>query len=201
MAKEQEVKDTKIDNVTFNAEQLSVIQRMIAETKENKSSVNSVSVYNIRDPKSIETVNVKRIDGKFVTSWKNWNKDSFKKKPVWLQYKSLPRMDGTLLKEPYITIYLSEDGVTFEEKEMPLIDYMTDRDSIKCKVLKIDMKEVVEDFGILGSSGEYATAVDAKGLPEVRPTILAQVKHEERVFTVEVPGFEKPFEFISEFLG
>ncbi len=202
MANEKEVKEIKSSSVPFNSEQLEIVQRMIQEAKEdNRQSVNSVSMYNQRDPKSIESVNVKRIDGKFVVGWVNQQKDSFKKKPQYLIYKNYQYRDIPLLREPFITLILSSDGIKFEEKEMALVDYMTERDSLKCKVLDVQVKEIVEDFGVLGSNGEYAGAVDERGMPEARPTVLAQVKREERVFTVEVPGFEKPYEFIAEFLG
>ncbi len=84
---------------------------------------------------------------------------------------------------------------------MPLVDYMNEREYYKAKVLDVKLKVITEDHGFLGSTGEYATAVDEKGLPIQRPTILAQTQREERVFTVELPGFEKPFSFISDFLA
>lgn len=192
-------KEVKTNMVPFDEQQMQIIQQMIVEAKGSRSSeVTSVSMYNQRDPKSIETVNVRRIDGHFVVGWKNVQKDSFKKKPLYLQYKPIHDKGA---KEPFITLILSDDGINLTEKEMPLVDYMTEQDRYKAKVLKVDIKKVIEDHGYLGSTGEYATAVDSRGLPESRPTILAQTEHEVRVFTVELPGFEKPWEFIAEFLG
>lgn len=199
MAITEKEKIVKSD-VAFTSEQMSIIQKMLDEVKSNsRSGAESISVYNARDPKSIETVNVRRIDGKFVVGLKNHNKDPFKKKPQYCIYKGIP--ERGLLNEPFVTLILSDDGKTFEEKEMSLIDYVSQRDKIKCDVVKIEVKEIIVDHGILGSTGEYAIAVDSKGLPEARPTILAQVKHEERVFHVTVPGFEQPYQFITDFLS
>lgn len=200
MAKE-ETKEIKKSEVPFNAEQMSIIQQMLAEARDSNrsSNISAISMYNQRDPKSIESVNVKRIDGKFVVGFKNWQKDSFKKKPQYLVYKAMP--ERGLYKEPYITLLLSEDGVTFDEKEMSLVDYHDEREYYKAKCLNVEVKKVIEDNGYLGSSGEYATAVDDRGMPMARPTILAQVEREERVFTVELPGFEKPQEFIGDYLA
>lgn len=200
---EKEIKEIKKSDVPFTSEQMSIIQSMLEQARNSASNrtVDSVSMYNLRDPKSIETVNVNRIDGKFVVGFVNHQKDSFKKKPQYLVYKPFVHATGLLQKEPYVTLILSEDGETFEEKEMALVDYMAEKDKIKCKVLNIDVKKIVEDHGVLGSSGEFAVAVDSKGLPEARPTILAQTEHEVRVFTVELEGFKKPYDFISDFLG
>lgn len=194
----------KAKKVPFNKEQMDVIQQMLAEVREasnNRSSVDTISMYNMRDPKSIETVNVKRIDGKYVLGFKDFQKDSFKKIPKYLVYKADPTRG--LFKEPFITLMLSEDGEEIEEREMMLVDYMSNREYYKARCLKVNEKEVIEDHGVLGSTGEYAVAVDDKGMPTSRPTILAQTKRTIRTFMVELPTETGKFdyEFIADFLA
>lgn len=194
----------KTKTVPFTAEQMEIIQKMMSDVRESsRNSVpDAISMYNLRDPKAIETVNVKRIDGMFVLGFKNFQNDPYKKKPKYLKYKK-DEVRG-LLNEPFITLLLS-DGSQKEpiEKEMLLLDYVVQgkQDQFRAKVLDVRKKEVIEDHGFLGSSGEFAVAVDEKGIPEKRPTLLAQTKHEERVFVVELPGFDKPVEFIPDFLA
>lgn len=196
---EDDNKDKKID-VPFSAEQMTIIQKMLAEVRENTSSnrPDSVSMYNLRDPKSIETVNVRRIDGKFVIGFKDFQNDSFKKKPKYLNYKAVP--ERGLLREPFITLILS-DGKEEITKEILLVDYVDQREYYRAKVLNIKLKKIIEDHGVLGSSGEYARAIDDRGKFLERPSILAQTEREERVFLVELPDFKEPVEFISDFLA
>ena len=195
----------KNSEVVFTPEQMSAIQQMLEETRKSSASQkpDAISMYNMRDPKKIETVNIKRINGKFVMGFKNFQKDAFKTKPMWLQYK-IDSSRGTPSREPFVTLILQEnENDKKEEVEMLLVDYVTTgkRDQYQAKVVKIDVKEVIEDHGILGAHGDYAGAVDSSGIPEVTPKILAQTKHEERVFYVELPGFSEPVEFLPDFLA
>ncbi len=190
--------------VVFNEDQLAAIQAMLDQVRKNGDSrrPDAISMYNLRDPKKIESVMVKRIDGKFVMGWKNLQKDSMKKKAKWLDYKK--DESRGLLREPFVTLLLQEDEKSpVEEKEMLLLDYVTDgkRDQFKAKVVRIDEKDIIEDHGILGSKGEYAGEIDDKGMPVQRTTVLAQTKRTERVFYVELPGFSKPQMFISDWLA
>lgn len=84
---------------------------------------------------------------------------------------------------------------------MMLVDYMNEREKYQAKCVEVKVKKVIEDHGILGSSGEYAVAVDDKGQPMQRQQILAQTEHEEREFLVELPGFSAPVSFIGDFLA
>lgn len=201
MAKETKEISVPTSDVAFSKEQMEIIQSMLSEVRNNstRGGVDPISMYNQRDPKSIESVNVRRIDGMFVLGFKNFQKDSFKKKPQYLIYKADPTRG--LFKEPFITLLLSSDGVDFVEKEMMLVDYMNEREYYKAPVKEVKLKKIIEDHGVLGSSGEYAVAINDKGIPEARQTILAQTEREERTFIVELPGFEKPVEFIADFLA
>ena len=184
----------------FTPEQMEIIQGMLSEARSNNTKdTSSISVYNSRDPKSIESVNVKRIEGKFVVGFKDLQNDSFKKIPKYLSYEAMPSRG--LVKEPFITLILSDDGKEFEEKKMALVDYTDEREYYQAKCIEVKIKKIIEDHGILGSSGEYAGEVDAKGVPVTRQTVLAQTEREERVFVVELPSFAKPVEMISAFLA
>jgi len=193
-------------DVVFDADQMAVIQSMIEQARAGNDSrrPDAISMYNLRDPKKIETVNVKRIDGKFVMGFVNHQKDAFKKKPKWLEYELDNSRGGPASREPFITLLLQEDeNSQVEKRKMLLVDYVTEgkRDQYQAKVVHIDLKEVIEDHGYLGARGEYAGEVDDKGVPVTSTKILAQTKHEERVFLVELPGFSKPVSFISDFLA
>lgn len=198
MATEKEAK-----KVPFTPEQMEIMQQMLAEARESgnqRKGSDAISIYNARDPKSIESVNVKRIEGKYVLGFKNFQSDSFKKKPQYLIYKADPTRG--LYKEPYITLILQEnENEEKVEKEMMLVDYMNEREKYQAKCVEVKVKKVIEDHGILGSSGEYAVAVDDKGQPMQRQQILAQTEHEEREFLVELPGFSAPVSFIGDFLA
>lgn len=193
-------------DVVFTPEQMSVIQNMMEQARKQGDSrrPDAISMYNMRDITKIETVNVKRIDGKFVMAFKNWQKDKFKTKPVWLQYELDNSRGGPASREPFITLILQEDeNSPVVEQKMLLVDYVTmgKRDQYQAKVVDIKMEEIIEDWGVLGQRGEYAGAIDDKGNLESVPKILAQTKREERVFFVELPGFSKPVSFISDFLA
>ena len=194
--------DPKKKEVAFSPEQMEIIQKMLEQTRtDSNTRPDAISMYNLRDPKKIETVNIKRIDGKFVMGFKDWQKDSFKKKKQWLQYKLDASRGSAPSREPFITLFLQEnEDDTIEEREMLLVDYITEgkRDQYRAKVLDIKLKEVIEDHGFLGGRGEYAGDIDDKGNPLPVQKILAQTKHEERVFFVELPGFSKPVEFSSD---
>ncbi len=187
--------------VAFDADQMEIIQSMIAEARgESNRRPDAISMYNTRDPKSIETVNVKRLYGKYVMGFKNQQLDPMKKTPKWLVYKADPTRG--LFKEPFITLLLQEDeNSKIEEKEVLLVDYMNDREKYKAPVSKIDLKVDVKQYGYLGSNAEYAGEVDDKGNPVARTKVLAEVQSEIRVFWAELEGFSTPQPFISDFLA
>ncbi len=193
--------ETSKKKPSFSAEQMEVIQALIAEARgENNRVPDAISMYNTRDPQAIETVNVKRMHGKYVMGFKNLQTDPMKKTPKWLTYKADPSRG--LLKEPFVTLLLQQDEKSeMEEKEFLLLDYMNDREFYKAKVSKIDKKPSIKNYGYLGSNAEYAGEVDDKGKPIERPKVLAEVRTEERVFWVELEGFSKPQPFISDFLA
>lgn len=190
-------------NVTFTEEQLAVINEMmnkvVSETK--TSSPNSpISLYNLRDPKTIETVNVRRFEGKFVVGFANHQNDPFKKTPKY-NYNGVDPV-RKLPNEPYVTLLLSTDGETIDKRDVLLVDYLNERELFVAKVLDVKKKEVINDHGILGRvGGDYGIAVDSKGIPESRPTIAAQSKTIELSFVVQLPGFKTTTEFISDFLA
>jgi hypothetical protein len=199
---EDEVKVKKTAGVAFSAEQMEVIQSLIVEARNDSSNRRSdaISMYNMRDPKAIESVNVKRYNGMFVIGFKNHQSDPMKKAPKWLQYKADPTRG--LFKEPYITLILQADGKTeIEEKEIMLIDYMNDREFFQAKCLEVKVKKDIKQYGYLGQSPDYAPEVDDKGVPVVRSKVLAEVETEIRVFMVELPGFDAPVEFIADVLA
>lgn len=196
--------------VSFTPEQMAVIERMIERRASyNGQEVSSarpqgISMYNLRDPKKIEAVMMSRFDAKWVVGFKNLQKDPYKKTPSYLRYG--PEPIRKLPNEPYITLLLSEDGKKIEEKEVLLLDYMENREKIEVPVVDIKVKEVIHDHGVLGSSGEYAGAVDIDPKTgrnvNVKPqTILQQSKTEDRTFIVQVPDFAEPLSIIADFLG
>lgn len=190
--------------VTFTPAQMEAINKMFAQHTASTLSSTSpnapISMYNLRDPKKIETVNVKRMLGKFVMGFKNLQIDPFKKEPRYYRIGVDPIRK--LANEPYVTLILSDDGKTFEEKEVLLVDYMNERENFVAKVLDVKLKETIHDHGILGRvSGDMGLAVDSKGQPEARPTIAQQSKTVERSFVVQLPGFDTQSEFISDFLA
>lgn len=200
----QDTPTAPMPNVTFTDEQLQVInammQKVVTETRTSNPNA-PISMYNLRDPKKIETVNVKRFLGKFVMGFKNLQMDPFKKTPKYYRFGVDPIRK--LANEPYVTLLLSDDGkVPYEEREVLLIDYMNERETFVAKVLEVKLKENIHDHGILGRiSGDMGLAVDAKGNPESRPTIAQQSKTIERTFVVQLPGFDVTSEFISDFLA
>lgn len=186
--------------VAFNAEQMEIIQAMIAEARGESRRPDAISMYNTRDPKAIETVNVKRIYGKYVMGFKNQQTDSMKKTPKWLVYKADPTRG--LFKEPYVTLILQENETSpIEEKEIMLVDYTNDREFFKADVASVDVKKEIKNYGYLGSNGEFAGEVDEKGNPIVPTKVLAEVETEHRVFMVNLPGFSKLVSFIPDFLA
>lgn len=204
MAKKEENNEGKIpverkDITPLTPDQLELVNKMISEAmKVGKESAGAVSVYGLRDPQTIESVNVKRIMGKFVIGFKDQQDDPFKKTAKYIVYKDIP--SRRLVHQPYITLILS-DGKEEEEKEILLSDYYHNRDYYQAKVVDIQKKSIVEAHGLLGSRGMYAGMIDANNNPVAAPKIKAETKREERVFMVELPGFEKPVRFISDYLA
>lgn len=196
--------------VTFTPEQIDVISQMFKEhtasvqnSGRRGDSPNAVSMYNVRDSKSIETVKVNRFDNgtgmKWVIGYKNLQNDKYKKTPKYLRYGIDPIRK--LHNEPYITLLLSDNGEETVEKEVMLVDYMQNRDQKDIPVVNIKIESVINDHGVLGSRGEYAGLINEKGNLEARPTILAQSKSEIRVFTVQLPDFPTTTDFSTDFLG
>ena len=193
--------------VTFTNEQIALINTMMAEREKSlrdsmarPDSPNSpISLYNIRDPKEIKTVQVSRFDSKWVIGFKDLQNDPYKKFPKYLRYGIEPIRK--LNNEPYVTLLLSSDGKSVVEKEVLLLDYMQNRDKVNVDVIKVRVQEKINDHGILGGGGNFAVSIDEKGKPESRPTILAQSKSEERFFTVQLDGFSETTELSTDFLG
>lgn len=209
MADEEIKKEKK--SVTFSAEQIELIDQMfearLKDSKVRPDTPNGISVYNIRDPKKIESVIVSRFDAKWVLGFKNLQNDPYKKTPKYIRYGVEPIRK--LANEPYVTLLLSDDGKNITEKEVLLVDYMEYRDRKNIPVVECKVKEIIHDHGVLGGSSQFAVAVNDKGNPEARPTILAQSKSEERRFVLNLQKFdaqgnedgEFQHEFITDFLG
>lgn len=192
----EEMESSK-QQVTFSPEQMEVINKLIASSK--VSTNESVSVYNVRDKKKIETVNVSRFDGKFVIGFKDFNVDEYNPTPKY--YVEKLDVKRKIADQPFVTLFLS-DGKETTEKEVSLIDYLNHRIKFQAKVVHIDSKEIINDHGLLGrNSADMANMVDDSGRPIVSPTIRAESKQLARKFYVELPGFEKPVEFIEDFLA
>lgn len=205
MAKKQvtENQEEVSAQVTFSPEQLAVVNSLIEKAvKSNKpegSEDKGISVYGLRDPKTIETVNVNRFDGKFVIGFKNVQKDPFKKEPLYIEYA--PDPIRKLNREPYITLILS-DGTDTEERKVLLVDYYEQRrNKYQAKVVDIKVEKIIEDHGLLGGSSGMAREIDASGKTIQRPVIKAQSMREKRTFLVELPGFSEPVEFADDFKG
>lgn len=189
----------KTESVTFTPEQMEVISKMIASKTVAQNANEPISMYNVRDKKKIETVNVSRFDGKFVIAFKDQNNDPYETTPKY--YVTKPDMIRKLPDVPYLTLVLS-DGKETIEKEVALIDYLNHRKKHQAQVVHIETKEVIEDHGLLGRIGaDIAGMVDEKGRPVQATTIRAQSKKIIRKFYVELPGFDKPVEFIEDFLA
>lgn len=186
-------------NVSFTPEQMGFINEMIARnSKQQRSPNEAYSVYGQRDPQSIDTVNVKRFDGKFVIGFKNLQNDIYKKHiPKYVENDFDPI--SQLRSQPFITLILS-DGVEEVEKKVRLLDYYDNRDRFDAKVLKIERKTVIEDHGTLGSSS-LAVEIGADGKPVTRPSLKQETKHEVMVFHVELPGFDEPVLFNNDPIG
>lgn len=191
----------------FTKAQIELVNKMLEERlsaamsgmQKNTSPNSPISLYELRDPKEIQTVKVSRFDAKWVLGFKNLQKDPYKKFPQYNRYGVDPIRK--LNREPYITLFLSIDGKEIEEREVLHVDYMEHRDREDVKVVKCVEKVVIHDHGILGSVNNFAVAIDDKGKVENRPTIAAQSKTIERVFTVQLPEFEGTTDFITDFLG
>jgi hypothetical protein len=191
----------KDKEVTFTAEQLAAVNEMIAKSmKQNNNPAvdNGVSVYGQRDPKSIESVNVKRIFGKFVLGFKDVQNDPLKKTAQYISYQFDPIRK--LNNQAYLTLLLSNDGKDIEEKEIIISDYYYNREYYQAKVVDIEVNKEIQDHGYLGNSA-MAREIDGKGNVIQRPKIKAESVKETRRFLVELPGFEKNVWFIEDFLA
>ncbi len=188
------------EEVSFSSKQMDIVNKMIQDAIKGTANPNDpISVYDMRDPKKIETVNVRRYDAKFVMGFENFQKDPMKAKPRYITLDVDPIRK--LPNEPYLTLLLSADGKTIEKRKVMLVDYMAQRDVYVAKVLEVKEKEIIRDHGILGNRGSMGIAVDEKYNPEPRLTMKAQTKSVERSFVVQLPEFSGTTEFISDFLA
>lgn len=189
--------------VTITPEVLAIMENMIESRVRSSAKTDgdkAFSVYGARDPKTIESVNVKRILGKFVIGFKDLQDDEFKKVPKYLRYQMDPIRK--LANQPYITLLLSNNGKDIEEKEILLSDYYNERDYFKVPVIDVKVKKIISQNGLLGrGGGDLAREIDDKGRMVSRNGIKAEVAFETRVFVVELPGFDEPVEFIEDFLS
>lgn len=206
MAKDEKEKTgegVKAATVSFTPEQLDLVQKMIEASKGNGTSTRgAISRYSdVRDPKSIETVNVSRFDGKWVLGFKDLNIDAYRKTPKYSENKL--DIIRKLPDQPFVTLLLSSDGKETVEKEVSLVDYMNNREKVQCKVEKVFKKEIIDDKGLLGRQGSsgVAGAIDDNGNLLTPTAIKAEVMRVELTFLVEIPGFTKPVEFIEAFLA
>lgn len=182
--------------ITFSPEQLDVVRQMIAEGVKagTQRGQDPTSMYNLRDPLSIETVNVRQSkqDGKFVIGYKDMQQNPFDKAQgikVFTTYEKVAGKD-----EPFLTLLVSSDGVDVEERKIRLDDFMNNYPRFKnVPCLKVEVKEIIDDHGILGASGEYAVGQDDQGKPLARAQIMAQTKRQERTFLIQLPGFKEPY--------
>lgn len=187
-------------DVVFTQEQWDVINKLIAGSKQSTPTDKSVSMYNVRDKKKIETVNVSRFDGKFVIGFENKQNDPYEEKPKYYEMKL--DVVRKLPDQPFVTLLLSNDGKEIEKKEVSLVDYVNYRKKFKANVVKIETKDFIDDYGLLGKgSSEFARISDESGKNLPITGIKAEVKRTEMVFYVELPGFDKPVQFISDYLA
>lgn len=185
---------------TFTAEQLAVVNEMIAKSVRS-SAINEssgVSVYGQRDPKSIESVNVKRMFGKFVIGFKDVQDDPLKKTPKYIKYQFDPIRK--IHNQPYIVLLLSNNGKDIEEKEVIISDYYDLRENYQAKIIDIKVEKTIEDHGYLGNSN-MAREIDGKGNVVSNNKVKAESIKETRKFYVELPGFAEPVEFLQDFFA
>lgn len=186
-------------SVAFSPEQMELVQRMIAESNK-RGSGEALSVYGKRDPRKVESVKVSQFDGKFVLGFKNLQNNMYKSTPKYSIMK--PGYEGKARVEPYVTLLLSNDGVNIEEKEVALVDFMDFREKMEFPITFMDKQEVIKDHGILGrQSIQFAGGIDDNGKPLTQTAIKAESKEVIMKFYVQLPGFEKPVEFIEDFLA
>ena len=204
MAKETKMtneNDIKASTVAFTPERMDIVSKMI-EASRGSSTQKAISRYtDFTDPKKIRKVKVSRFNNKYVLGFKDLNLDPYRKEPKYSQDKFDSYRNLNL--QPHVTLLLSDDGKKVEETEVSLISYMDRRTQVECDVVEIKSKEIIEDKGLLGKGGTggYATAVSESGAPVAPTTVKAEVLRIERVYVVNVPGFEKPVEFIEAFLA
>lgn len=188
----------------LNPEQLEYLMKMIENSKAEENKTNGFSLYDMRDPKNIETVNVKQFDGKFVIAFKDFQNNPFKKNPKYTTMKFDPVTGKN--SQPYLTLILSdgsedENGkLITEEREVRLIDYVEQRERFDAKVLNTEKRSVIKNFGVLGGHA-MASEVDAKGNKVSYPNVNKETKEEVMIFHVELPGFSKPLEFLNDPVG
>lgn len=183
-------------HVPFTADQMEVIQQMVAASQ--KRGINEpISVYGQRDNRVPTQVKVSQFEGKFVTGFKNLQLNSFKKEPKYSVMK--PGYMGKATLEPHVILILSEDGNTFVEKEVALVDFMDNRDRVEVPIIHIEKLEVIRDHGVLGRrSGEFGVAIDENNRPLAQVSLKAESKEVITKYYVQIPGFAHPVEFIGD---
>lgn len=206
MASETPKKEPIKATVGFTPEQMELVQQLIAASRNNGEERDQEAVSRftgMRNPKEIQTCPVYRFDGKFVIGFKDLNKDPYRKVPKYSENKL--DINRKLPNEPFVTLLLSNDGVTVDEKEVPLIDYVNNRMKVEIEKGQFEVKErdVITDHGILGrpGGGSFAMDFNDKGVPSTPMRIKAETKSTERTFIVNLPGFENPVTFIEAFLA
>lgn len=203
MPKEKKISEEPIigedGKITLSMEQLyAMIDERAAQNAKSVVPHNVVSSYNVRDPKKIESINVRQFDGMFVMGFKNHQKNIYKKVPQYTFYGIIP---GKGTKEPFLTLLLSNDGKNIVEKDVSTTDYMDNRDTYIAKVLEIKKEVITHNHGVLGQGGQFAGEVDEKYKNTVRPTHLMQSQETIQSFIVQLPGFDSTSEFKSDFLA
>lgn len=198
-AKEAAKSKKKASEVTFTQEQINIVNQLIEKAaSKNTGGDDAISVYAQRDPKKVETVNVRRFDGKFVIGFKDVQNDPMKNTPKYVTYKFDPIRKKD--KQPYIVLLLTNDGEEIEEREVILTDYMSSRDKYEAKVVEIKKDEKIKDHGMLGGTS-MARSIDEKGNVIPRVSVKAESKKVTREFVVELPGFSEPVTFKEDFLA
>lgn len=204
MAKEKATNgevDLNKSTQTITPEMMDAIKSILAQEKANdKNRDNSFSVLtDVRDPKKIEQVRIKRLDGKFVVGFKDYNTDPFRKTPRYTINKM--HLERKLPNEPFITLILSTDGETFEEKELPHVDYMNYREDFPVDVIEVKKHQIIENKGLITQNPSMAYEVDNKGQMINSGMIRQEVVREEISFIIQLPGFANPIEIKSDFLA
>lgn len=192
--------------VGFSPEQMELVLQLIAQGKNstNERTSQAISRFtDMRDPKELQTCPIYRFDGKFVIGFKDYNQDPYRKTPKY--WDSKLDMNRKLADQPFCTLLLSNDGKDIEEKEVPLISYLDRRMKVKVekKDFKVELREIIEEHGILGrpGGGTFASDFNDNGRAITPLQIKAETKRVERTFIITLPGFDEPVVMPEAFLA